>query len=89
MVFSFDVALIREEGGKFKLIHDKKQGVFIWNQIRDSGDLDKKVVTIKKGGRWKKVREDYRDLKNGYLKEIRTIRLLLCIYRQLIRSILP
>lgn len=69
MVFSFDVALIWEEGGKFKLIHDKKQGVFIWNQIRDSGDLDKKVVTIKKGGRWKKVREDYRDLKNGYLKE--------------------
>ena len=52
-----------------KLIHDKKQGVFIWNQIRDSGDLDKKVVTIKKGGRWKKVRDDYQDFKNGYLKE--------------------
>jgi hypothetical protein len=69
VIFSFDVALIREEGGKSKLIHDKKQGVFIWNQIRDSGDLGKKVATIKKAGRWKKVREDYRDLKNGYLKE--------------------
>lgn len=68
VVFSFDVALIRE-GGRVKLIHDKKQGVFIWNQIRDSGDLDKKVATIKKGGCWKKVRDDYRDLKNGYLKK--------------------
>lgn len=68
VIFSFDVALIRE-GGRTKLIHDKKQGVFIWNQIRDSGDLDKKVATIKKGGRWKKVRDAYWELKNGYLKE--------------------
>ncbi len=53
VVFSFDVALIREEGGKSKLIHDKKQGVFNipaagfyeWNQkkqkytfCREGGD---------------------------------------------------
>lgn len=69
VVFSFDLALIREEGGKSKLIHDKTQGVFIWNQIRDSGDLDKKVAVIKKVGRWMNVREDYRKLKNGYLKD--------------------
>lgn len=68
VVFSFDLALIREEGGKSRLIHDKKQGVFIWNQIRDSGDLDKKVALIKKAGRWMNVREDYRKLKNGYLE---------------------
>ncbi len=68
VMFSFDVALIRE-GGRTKLIHDKKQGLFIWNQIRDSGDLDKKVAMIKKGGQWKEVRDAYWELKNGYLKE--------------------
>lgn len=69
VVFSFDVALIRQDGGKFKLIHDKNRGVFIWNQIRDSGDLDKKVAMIKKSGRWNDVRNDYKKLKNGYLEE--------------------
>lgn len=68
VVFSFDVALIREKGGQSKLVHDKKKDIFIWNQIRDSGDLDKKVAMIKKGGRWKNVRDDYRELKNMYLK---------------------
>lgn len=69
VVFSFDVALIREDGGGSKLIHDKKQGVFIWNQIRDSGDLDKKVALIKKRGCWKSVRDGYLDLKNEYLSD--------------------
>lgn len=61
------MVLIREEGGRSKLIHDKKQGEFIWNQIRDSGDLDKKVAMIKKGGRWMDVRNAYLKLKNDYL----------------------
>lgn len=68
VVFSFDVALIREKGGQSKLVHDKKKDIFIWNQIRDSGDLDKKVAMIKKSERWKDVRDDYRELKNMYLK---------------------
>lgn len=68
VVFSFDVALIREKGGQSKLVHDKEKDIFIWNQIRDSGDLDKKVAMIKKSGRWKNVRNDYRELKNMYLK---------------------
>lgn len=69
VVFSFDLALIREEGGMSKLIHDKKRGEFIWNQIRDSGDLDKKVTVIKKGGRWVDVRHAYLKLKKEYLRE--------------------
>lgn len=69
VVFSFDVALIREKGGRSRLIHDKKKDIFTWNQIRDSGDLDKKVAVIKKGGRWKDVRDIYRELKNMYLKK--------------------
>lgn len=69
VVFSFDVALIREKRGQSKLVHDKEKDVFIWNQIRDSGDLDKKVAMIKKGGHWKAVREDYLELKNMYLKK--------------------
>lgn len=69
VVFSFDVALIREKGGQSKLVHDKEKDIFIWNQIWDSGDLDKKVAMIKKGGHWKAVREDYLELKNMYLKK--------------------
>ena len=41
VVFGFDVALIREKGSQSRLIHDKEKDIFIWNQIRDSGDLDK------------------------------------------------
>ena len=69
VVFSFDVALIREKGGQSKLVHDKKKDIFIWNQIRDSGDLDKKVAVIKNCGRWKDVRDTYLKLKKMYLKK--------------------
>ncbi len=69
VVFSFDVALIREEGGESKLIHDKKQGVFIWNQIRESAGLGTKAAAVKKGGYWMNVRHDYLELKNDYLSQ--------------------
>ena len=58
-----------EKGGQSKLVHDKKKDIFIWNQIRDSGNLDKKVAMIKKSGCWNDVRNAYKKLKNGYLKE--------------------
>ena len=60
---------VREEGGESKLIHDKKQGVFIWNQIRESAGLGTKAAAVKKGGYWMNVRHDYLELKNDYLSQ--------------------
>lgn len=68
VVFSFDVALIREREGKYKLVHDKGKNVFIWNQVPYSDDLDMKIAAIKRNKRWNDVREAYLDLKNMYLR---------------------
>ena len=68
VVFSFDVALIREREGKYKLVHDKGKNVFIWNQIPYSKNLDKKIVAIRKSGRWSDVEEAYLNLKDMYLR---------------------
>ncbi|MCM1561756.1 MAG: hypothetical protein NC123_19815 [Butyrivibrio sp.] len=68
MVFSFDVALIREKDGKYKLVHNKGENVFIWNQVPYSRNLDKKIKGIRKSGKWSDVEMAYLDLKNMYLR---------------------
>lgn len=68
VVFSFDVALIRERNGKYKLVHNKGENVFIWNQVPYSKNLDKKISRIRKSNRWDDVEEAYLDLKNMYLR---------------------
>lgn len=66
--FSFDVALIREREGKYKLVHNKGENVFIWNQVPYSKKMDKKIATIRKSNRWNEVEDAYLDLKNMYLR---------------------
>ena len=68
VAFSFDVALIRERDGKYKLVHNKGENVFIWNQVPYSKNLDKKIARIRKIGRWDDVEEAYLILKNMYLR---------------------
>lgn len=68
VVFSFDVALIRERDGKYKLVHNKGENVFIWNQVPYSKNLDKKIARIRESDRWDDVKEAYLDLKNMYLR---------------------
>ena len=68
VVFSFDVALIRERDGKYKLVHNKGENVFIWNQVPYSKNLDKKIARIRKSNRWDDVEKAYLDLKNMYLR---------------------
>ncbi|MCM1225050.1 MAG: hypothetical protein NC548_62425 [Lachnospiraceae bacterium] len=68
VLFSFDVAVIREREGKYKLVYEKGNDVFIWNQVPYSKKLDKKMKAIRKSGRWGEVEEAYLTLKNLYLK---------------------
>ena len=69
VVFSFDVALIWERGSQYKLVHDKENNLFIWNQIRDSKDLERKISQIKNKKRWCDVRLRYLKMKNEYLSQ--------------------
>ena len=68
VVFKFDVALIREKEGMYKLVHDKGENVFIWNEVPHTKDLDMKIAVVKRNGRLNEVREIYLDLKNMYLR---------------------
>lgn len=69
VIFSFDVALIWERGSQYKLVHDKGKNLFIWNQISDSKDLERKIFEIKSKKRWNDVRSRYLKMKNGYLRQ--------------------
>lgn len=68
LVFSFDVAIIREREGKYKLVHDKGQNVFIWNQVPYSKKLDEKAAAVRKADCWDDVEGAYLELKNMYLR---------------------
>ena len=69
VMFSFDVALIWERESQYKLVHDKEKNLFIWNQIRDSKDLERKILEIKNRKRWGDVRLRYLKMKNEYLSQ--------------------
>lgn len=69
VVFRFDIALIREREGKYKLVHDKGKNLFIWNQVPPLKDLDMKIAMIGKSGHWNDLRETYLKLKNMYLRQ--------------------
>lgn len=71
--FSIDVAIVCGTKEKwFRLIHEKTGYVdrdrWFWNEAPHSNGLEKKIVKIKKAGKWLEVREVYLDKKNLYLK---------------------
>lgn len=67
--FSFDVAIMQENENGYleKIIFDKKNNRYIWNQVKDSKDLNDKVLLVKQRFGWNAVRERYLDLKNDSL----------------------
>ncbi len=69
LAFSFDVAILRQHpNGDFeKIIFDKKYNRYIWNQVKDSKDLNDKVLHVKQRLGWNAVRERYLELKNDSL----------------------
>lgn len=69
LAFSFDVAILRQHPNGYleKIIFDKKYNRYIWNQVKDSKDLNDKVLLVKQRLGWNAVRERYLDLKNDSL----------------------
>lgn len=69
LAFSFDVAILRQHPNGYleKIIFDKKNNRYIWNQVKDSKDLNDKVLLVKQRLGWNAVRERYLDLKNDSL----------------------
>ena len=73
--FSIDLGIVRQdrEGNWHRLIHKKTGNThrdeYFWNPAPSSKDYNKKSKTIKMvPGAWEVVREEYKDLKNLYLK---------------------
>lgn len=68
LLFKFDVALILEnENGYSRLIHDKKNERFIWNQIPQSKGLKAKINKIQAANQQDNVAKIYLQKKNIYL----------------------
>jgi hypothetical protein len=69
--FSFDVAILyqsKERGILNRLIHQKDNDSFIWNEVFDSKDLKEKEERILKRGLWNDLRDVYLKKKNENLK---------------------
>ena len=73
--FSIDLGIVCQdrEGNWHRLIHKKTGNIhrdeYFWNQAPNSKDYNKRAKTIKSvPGAWEMVREEYKDLKNLYLK---------------------
>lgn len=69
--FYFDVAIIRqkkESGEIYRLIHDKKKEVAIWNQMPALKNLEFQESVIKRAGCWGEVKNVYLAKKNMYLE---------------------
>lgn len=72
VMFSFDVALIlKGQNGRpdSRLIHDKGQGRYIWNEIRGSEDTLRKTAELRKAGQTSRLRKLYLTLKNENLSQ--------------------
>lgn len=67
--FSIDICITRKDGAdsNYRLIHDKIFDRYYWNMAPQSQNLKKKADYIKKSGQWEAVREQYLNIKNGYL----------------------
>lgn len=73
--FSMDVCIVTEDtqGNLHRLIHEKTGWVsydrYYWNIAPNSKNVRKKVNFIKSNGKWGKVREQYKNIKNKYLQQ--------------------
>lgn len=73
--FSIDVCIsaVGRDDVRYRLIH-KKTGFsyndqYVWEEAPHSKGLSKKVKYIKDQGKWQLVRDQYRDIRNRYLRQ--------------------
>ena len=69
--FSFDVAIMCEgnTGNYLKIVHNKVNEQYYWNEVRHSRNYQTKIKAIKAAGKWNDLRERYLELKNHYLSK--------------------
>ena len=67
--FSFDVAILCEgnNGNYLKIVQNKTNGQYYWNEIKSSREYKSKMDVIKEAGLWNELRENYLNRKNLYL----------------------
>lgn len=68
--FSFDVAIMCEgyNGDYLKLKYNKCNGLYYWNQIKDSSGYKTKIKILKNNNLWMEAKDKYLEKKNMYLK---------------------
>ncbi len=72
--FSIDLGIVfqNKSGEWFRLIHDKRRGVYNWNPVRNSNRINDKVSILKRNHHWDgqdSVRNNYLNIKNKYLRQ--------------------
>ena len=65
---SIDIGIVTKIKGNYNRLV-RKNGVYIWNEIPDSGNVLEKSKIIRKSNHWKDLKEVYLSKKNVYEKE--------------------
>jgi hypothetical protein len=88
-VFGLDVGIIFTEKGKSasRLIYNKRENAYVWNQVRSSKHTQKKFKIIKKQRRFPELEKTYLDLKNFYLKQNDVNKSSFVIYTEAVNSV--
>lgn len=88
-LFSFDLAIIIKNCQEkyFRLIHDKDNDCFYWNEVPYSLDVEEKVTELKENGWWQDVRDVYLEKKNMYLTRNDTLHPSFIVYVESVNQV--
>lgn len=69
--FSFDIGIVsrNKNGNLQRLIHDKKSNRFLWNEAKNSKDIEKHAKSLKISGYTEEIKLIYLTKKNFYLNK--------------------
>lgn len=67
--FDLGVILCGADGRSYRLINDKTNNAYIWNEIMDTRNIHRMAQAIHKRKDWNHLRVSYLDLKNDYLRQ--------------------
>jgi len=71
MKFSFDIGIVsrNKNGNLQRLIHNKANDSFTWNEAKNSKGLDERIKFLKSHGRTEEIKTLYLKKKNDYLSK--------------------
>ncbi len=72
--FSFDIGIVarNKKGNLQRLIHNKRNKLFLWNEAKDSKDIEERAKKLKLKGFTNQIRNCYLKKKNDYLSTNKT-----------------